>query len=52
VLTGRHTAAGARLAADLSAELVVLPDAAHLVMLDRPDAVAEAVRALVAPAVT
>lgn len=42
-------AATAALAAELSAEHRVLPDAAHLAMLDRPDAVAAAVRALAAP---
>lgn len=43
------SAATAALAAELSAVHEVLPDAAHLAMLDRPDAVAVAVRALTAP---
>ncbi|MEV0838414.1 alpha/beta hydrolase [Actinocatenispora sera] len=43
------SAATAALAAELSAGHQVLPDAAHLAMLDRPDAVATAVRSL-APA--
>jgi pimeloyl-ACP methyl ester carboxylesterase len=40
------SAATAALAAELSGAHEVLPDAAHLAMLDRPDAVAAAVRAL------
>ncbi|BCJ36102.1 hypothetical protein Athai_36050 [Actinocatenispora thailandica] len=43
------SAATAALAAELSADHVTLPDAAHLAMLDRPDAVAAAVRAVTDP---